>query len=107
MSIDSSSSYSTNFNRTSDIFARFRAGASSDSQDLASLLGLGKNDSTGQNLPGTNGTTDLFKALDANGDGSLSTDEFSSLSSGFSPQTFNSLLSLQADNSTDPLAQAF
>jgi len=105
MSIDSSSGVSTSFNRGSDIFSRFRSQNSTDGQDIASLLQLGKN-ASGQNLPGTNGTADLFKTLDSNGDGSLSNDEFSNLSSSFTPQTFGSLLSLQ-ENGVNKLAQDF
>jgi len=107
MSIDSSSGVFSTFNRGNDVFSRFRTENSADGQDIASLLELGKNGS-GQNLPGTNGLGDLFKTLDANGDGSLSTDEFSNLpsSSSFTPQTFNSLLSLQ-ENRVDGLAQQF
>lgn len=105
MSIDSSSGVSTSFNRSSDIFSRFRSQNSTDGQDIASLLQLGKN-ASGQNLPGTNGTSDLFKTLDSNGDGSLSNDEFANLSSTFTPQTFGSLLSLQ-ENGVNKLAQDF
>jgi len=106
MSIDSSSGVSSTFNRASDVFSRFRSQNSTDGQDIASLLQLGKN-ASGQKLPGTNGTADLFKALDSNGDGALSSDEFSDLSSSsFTPQTFNSLLSLQ-ENRVDNLAQKF
>ena len=106
MSIDSSSGVFSTFNRGNDVFSRFRTENSADGQDIASLLDLGKNGS-GKNLPGTNGLNDLFKTLDANSDGSLSSDEFSSLSSSsFTPQTFNSLLSLQ-ENSTSSLAQKF
>ena len=105
MSIDSSSGVSTSFNRGSDIFSRFRSQNSTDGQDIASLLQLGKN-ASGQNLPGTNDTADLFKTLDSNGDGSLSDDEFANLSSSFTPQTFGSLLSLQ-ENGVNKLAQDF
>jgi len=105
MSVASSSGIFSGNGRASDIFARFRAGSSSTSQDVSDLLGLGNNDPPGQNLPSKNGT-DLFKTLDSNGDGSLSTDEFAALKSKFTPDTLGSMLSLQ-ENRLDSLASKF
>lgn len=92
MSVEKSGTIGSNRSLISELLARTKAGGTSGF-DLSGLLGAGD---TGKNLPGKDAAlAGLFDVLDSDKSGSISDDEFSSLSSQYASGNMSLLLALQ------------